>query len=158
MLFLHSNNIHSLPNRKIMCQTSLISSSIVRLSTRTYKQRLEVATPCDYSVSRLARLNKDLDNFYELLYNQWQTITEEDYNIFGQQLNIMLKTIKELLDACKRLPQKTELCKEMKKLDMNYSAIHEVNCDIQNFKIKMPKDTEMRKLMSRASEVSQKIK
>lgn len=140
-----------------MCQTSLISHSIVRLSTRSYKQRLEVVTPDSYSVSRLARLNKDLDNFYELLYSQWQTVTEEDYSIFGQQLGIMLETLKELLKACKKLPKTLGLCREVEKLDMNYSAIHEINSDIINFKIKMPKDSEMKNLMAHASEISKKV-
>ncbi len=137
-----------------MCPTSLISSNIVRLSTRSYKQRLDAATPNGCSISRLVRLNKDLDDFYELLYDQWQTITEDDYNIFGQQLNIMLKTLKELLAAFKKLPHELGLDKEIQKLNMNYSAIHEVNSDIINFKIKLPRDTEMKDLMNKASQVS----
>lgn len=140
-----------------MCQTSLISNSIVRLSTRSYKQRLDIAIPDGYSVSRLVRLNKDLDSFYELLYSQWQTVTEEDYHVFGQQLGIMLETLRNLLKACKKLPQNLGLRKEVEKLDMNYSAIHELNSDIVNFKIKMPKDAEIKKIMSHASEVSRKV-
>lgn len=140
-----------------MCQTSLISSNIVRLSTRSYRQRLEAVTPGGYSVARLARLNKDLDGFYELLYDQWQTVTEEDYNIFGPQLNIMLATLKELLNTCRKLPQKSGLSKEVEKLDMNYSALYEVNSDIVNFKIKISKDTEIKELMNRASEVVKQV-
>ncbi|MCD8290738.1 MAG: hypothetical protein LUC91_04465, partial [Prevotella sp.] len=122
-----------------------------------YKHIMYAVTPNGYSINRLARLNKDLDDFYELLYDQWQTITEDDYNIFGQQLNIMLKTIKELLNACKKLPNELGLDKEVKKLNMNFSAIHELNNDIINFRIKLPKDTEIKDLMNKASKVSQKI-
>lgn len=140
-----------------MCQTSLISSNIVRLSTRSYRQRLEAVTPNGYSVSRLARLNKDLDDFYELLYSQWQTVTEEDYEIFGPQLNIMLTTLKDLLNVCKKQPQNIELDKEVERLGMNYSAIYEVNSDIVNFKIKIPQDAEVKELMERASKVAKQI-
>ena len=41
----------------IMCQTALISNQIVRLGTRSYKQRLEAKSK-GYSISQLARLNK----------------------------------------------------------------------------------------------------
>lgn len=140
-----------------MCQASLISNNIVKLSTRSFKQRLEVVTPNGYNVSQLTHLNKDLNSFYELLYSQWQTITEEDYNIFGQQLNIMLKTIKELLYACKKLPWKLGLPKEVEKLNMNYSAIYEINNDIVNFRIKMPQDAEMKDLMNCASKIAKQI-
>ncbi len=44
---------------KALCQTNLISSNIVRLSTRSYKQRLDAATPNGCSIKRLVRLNKD---------------------------------------------------------------------------------------------------
>ena len=40
-----------------MCQTALISNQIVRLGTRSYKQRLEAKSK-GYSISQLARLNK----------------------------------------------------------------------------------------------------
>lgn len=140
-----------------MCQTSLISSNIVRLSTRSYKQRLEVVTPDGFNVSHLARLNRDLDNFYELLYSQWQTVTEEDYRLFGRQLNIMLQTIKDLLTACKHLPKSEELHKELGKLNRNFAALYELNSDIVNFKIKMPKDVEMKELMNRAAKVSKQV-
>lgn len=53
-----------------MCQTAVISDNMVRLSKRTYKHRLEVLSPDMYSIGQLARLNRDLDKLYELLYAQ----------------------------------------------------------------------------------------
>lgn len=140
-----------------MCQANLISDNIIRLGTRSYRQRLEAVAPDGYSVSRLARLNKDLDDFYELLYSQWQSVTAEDYKVFGPQLNIMLATLKDLLSVCRKRSKEPRLYKEIQRLGMNYSAIHEVNSDIVNFKIKMPQDTEVKTLMNRASEVAKQI-
>lgn len=140
-----------------MCHTNLISDSIVRLSTRSYRQRLDAAKSDGYSAGRLARLNKDLDNFYELLYSQWQTVTAADYSIFGEQLNIMLETLKGLLKACKKLAKQIKFGNELKRLEMNYSAIYELNSDIVNFKIKMPNDSEIAGLMSRASQASKNL-
>ena len=46
---------------------------------------------------------------------------------------------------------------EVAKLDMNYSALSEVNSDIINFRIKMPKDEEIKDLFNRASIVSKNL-
>lgn len=140
-----------------MCQASLISNNIVRLSTRSYKRRLEAVAPNGCSVSRLASLNKELDNFYELLYSQWQSVTEKDYNVFGRQLGIMLSTLKDLLKTYKSFSADAGLSKEIERLDMNYAAISEVNSDIVNFRIKAPVDSDLKALMSRASNVARKV-
>ena len=52
-----------------------------------------------YRVTQLARLNRDLDELYELLYSQWDSVTENDYQVFGMQLQIMLGTLKDLHEA-----------------------------------------------------------
>ena len=119
-----------------MCQTTLISDNIVRLSTRSYRQRLDAVVRNQYKVSQLARLNRDLDNFYELLYSQWNTVTKDDYAVFGPQLQIMLNTLRELYNTCKKLSDIPNFDKETEKLGMNYSAIFEINSDIKNFRIK----------------------
>ncbi len=43
-----------------MCQTALISEKIVRLGTRSFKQRLEAVSGNEYSVTKLSRLNRSL--------------------------------------------------------------------------------------------------
>lgn len=69
-----------------MCETAVISKNLVRLGKRTYSHRMEVATPNTYRASQLARLNRDLDNLYEMLYDQWRSVTAKDYEVFGGQL------------------------------------------------------------------------
>lgn len=130
-----------------MCQTRLITQRVVRLSKRSYSHRLEVAMPNGYGLSKLVRLNRDLDNLYELLYAEWRTVTEEDYKIFGDVLVIMLHTLKQLHASCLKLPKKMGLRDEVKKLGMNYSALYELNSDIVNFCIRMPHNQEMKRLM-----------
>lgn len=140
-----------------MCQTALISNNIVRLGTRSYRQRMEAVASKEYRVTQLARLNRDLDDFYELLYSQWNTVTESDYKIFGPQLQIMLETLKELYHICKNMPKNLGLERETEKLAMNYSVIHEVNSDIINFKINLKKDTELEALLKKASDITSRI-
>lgn len=140
-----------------MCQTMLISNNIVRLGTRSYKQRMEVLASKGCRVTQLARLNRDLDDFYELLYSQWNSITENDYNFFGSQLLVMLETLKGLHQICMSLSTDLNYQKEVEKLAMNYSAIYEVNSDIVNFKIKVKEDVELKALMKQASDITSRI-
>ena len=139
-----------------MCQTTVIINRVVRLSKRSYSHRLDVATPNKYHVTQLVRLNRELDNLYEFIYDDWRTITEEDYKIFGEQFVILIQTVKQLYDACRKQPKGMGLAEETRRLGMNYSALYELNSDIVNFCIKMPKNEEMKKALKHLSEVDKR--
>lgn len=141
-----------------MCQTEAITQNVVRLSKRSYSHRLEIVMPNAYHVSQLARLNRELDQLYEMIYDDWQSISEEDYKVFGAQLSILLQTIKQLYNTCKEQPKEMGLKDETKKLGMNYSALFELNSDIVSFCINMPKNKEMKQLMERLTKVDDHIK
>ena len=134
-----------------MCQTAVISDNIVRLGTRSYRQMMEAMTPDAYNTARLSRLNRDLERFYEMLYNQWNTVTEAEYAVFGQQLVTLLQTIKELYLACKNITKSSAMEKQVELLGMNYAAIYEVNSDIINFRIKSKKNHELQQIINEAS-------
>ena len=136
-----------------MCQTAVISSTVMRLGRRSYTHRMEVATPGGYSASQLARLNRELDDLYELIYEDWGTITEQDYAVFGGQLELLVKTIKQLYDDCRRSDARCQMKDELERLGMNYSALYELNSDIVNFRIKAPCNAELQLMMSKASKV-----
>lgn len=140
-----------------MCQTAFISQSIVRLGTRSYKHSLEALAPNEYSVPQLRRLNRDLDAFYEFLYSQCNTVTEQDYNVFGQQLTSMLNTLKSLYNSCKHMIKEYGANVEIEKLRMNYNALYELNNDIKNYRINASKDAEWVSLLSDASLALKKI-
>lgn len=140
-----------------MCQTTVITNKVERLSKRSYSHRLDMAVPNRYHVSQLVRLNRELDGLYELIYNDWRTITEEDYKMFGGQFVILIQTIKQLYDACKKQPKAMGLSEETKRLGMNYSALYELNSDIVNFCIKMPKNEEMKKALMHLAEVDKHL-
>ena len=133
-----------------MCQTSVITNRVERLSKRSYSHRLDVATPNRW-------LNRELDSLYEFIYDDWRTITEEDYKMFGGQFVILIQTIKQLYDACKKQPKAMGLGEETKRLGMNYSALYELNSDIVNFCIKMPKNEEMKKALQHLAEVDKRL-
>ena len=137
-----------------MCQTGLISRNVLRLSRRSYNHRLEVATPNTYRVSQLMKLNRELDNLCELIYSEWRTVTEEDYRVFGGQFQIMLQTLKQLYESCRKQQKQMNLGDEVKKLGMNYSALNELNSDIVNFSIKLPKNQTMKQLLTQLTEIN----
>ncbi len=126
----------------------------MRLSRRSYNHRLEVATPNTYRVSQLMKLNRELDNLYELIYSEWRTVTEEDYRVFGGQFQIMLQTLKQLYESCRKQQKQMNLGDEVKKLGMNYSALYELNSDIVNFSIKLPKNQTMKQLLTQLAEIN----
>ena len=123
-----------------MCEAGLITRRMVRLSRRSFNHRIEVASPNGYQIGQLARLNRELDSLYETIYDDWTTITEDDYKVFGGQFQLLIVTVKQLFDACRKLPKEMGLKDEIRKLGMNYSALHELNSDIVNFRIKLPKN------------------
>lgn len=141
-----------------MCETAVISNRVVRLSRRSYNHRLLMAVPNNYHARQLARLNRELDRLYELIYDEWSTISEEDYHAFGGQLVILIQTIKQLYETCKKQPKQMGLQEETRKLGMNYSALYELNSDIVNFRIKMPKNEAMKQVLRKLSEADAKIK
>lgn len=136
-----------------MCQTAVISNTVKRLGRRSYTHRMEVATPGGYSVSQLSRLNRELDDLYELIYADWNTITEQDYAVFGGQFQLLVNTIKQLYDDCRRSDAHCQMKGELERLGMNYSALYELNSDIVNFRIKAPHNAELQSMMSKASKV-----
>lgn len=139
-----------------MCQTALIQSNMVRMSRRTYAHRLEVATPNTYRVTQLARLNRDLDALYELIYSQWRTVTAEDYNVLGGQFKLLLETVKGLYDSCHDTISGAGMRDEVKRLGMNYASLYELNADIVNFGIKAPNNDRLKQAFSRLAEVDGK--
>ena len=136
-----------------MCEAGLITRRVVRLSRRSFNHRIEVASPNGYQNSRLARLNHELDSLYETIYDDWTTITEDDYKMFGGQLQLLILTVKQLYDACRKMPKEMGLKDETRKLGMNYPALYELNSDIVNFRIKLPKNEEMKTTLSKLAEL-----
>ena len=134
-----------------MCQTALIADNIARLSMRSYRHRQEVATPDAYRASQLARLNRALGSLCELLYDQWQTVTEDDYKQFGGQLQLLIETLRGLYQSIRRLPKSMGLAVEAERLEENYSELRELNSDIINFRIRLPKNERLHQLVAETS-------
>ena len=119
-----------------MCQTSLISKCIVRISARSFEQNLEIVSGSCITHNKLVRLNNALDRLYGTIYDQFNEITAEDYKIFEPQLQLLLNTLKGLCNTYKKMPGLGKQSEEVAALCRNYSAIYELNSDIRNFRVK----------------------
>lgn len=140
-----------------MYQVCRISENIETLCVVSLKQRLKFSTPNVFDSSSIENLNDELDNFYEFLYSHFNSITEDDYHKFGAQLEIMLEMIKELLKCIDNNGVKGHFKHSVDLLKKNYSALYELNSDIVNFKIKMPKDNNLKSLLETASNVTKNL-
>lgn len=135
-----------------MCQTNTIIRNVVRLSRRSFNHRVDMASPQGCHVGQLSRLNRELSELYDLIYEDWTTITEDDYKAFGGQLELLVQTVKQLYSACRRQQKSIGLKDETEKLGMNYAALYELNSDIVNYRIKAPHNIALQTMMAKAAQ------
>jgi hypothetical protein len=129
----------------------LISNSIVSLSKRSFARRLRTAS---YRVavekSALTRLNNQLDELYELLYDNYSSMTASDYDSFKDNLHILLDTLKGLCQDYERSAYRDALADSLSRLRSNRVALEEIDNDICNFKIRLPRNPRYGEVMALA--------
>ena len=112
-----------------------------------------MVTPGGYNAAQLSRLNRELSSLYELIHKDWDTITEQDYAVFGGQLTLLVNTVKQLYNDCRKSLLHRDMREELERLEMNYSSLYELNSDIVNYRIKAPRNIALQEMMVKASEV-----
>lgn len=137
----------------IMCQTSLISRNIVRISTRSFEQNVEAVSGNVITHNKLRRLNRALDSLYELIYSQFNDINSEDYKVIGPQMCLLLNTLKGLCNTFKNLRKLGDNLNEVECLGRNYSALYELNSDIKRFRLNREYSPNLTKALENASSV-----
>lgn len=121
-----------------MCQTVCISESIVSLSKRSFTRRLKIASSRMVAEKgMLARLNNQLDELYELLYDNFTSMSVSDYNQFAPQLAVLIETLKSLHRDYLHSSYKHALSDSINRLQGNISAIEEIRQDILHFKVNL---------------------
>ena len=140
-----------------MFQTPTISDRIVSLGTRSYRQHLETLSGIELTNQKLARLNKDLDDLYEVLYGRFNTITETEVKGLTPLLQALLKTIKTLYSSYRKSAKRLRIDEEISRLGRNYSALQEIYDDMLNYRIPSEEDKELRDMLKQASLLMQRI-
>ena len=140
-----------------MHQTSTISGRIVGLGIRSYRQRLEALSGMELTNLKLGRLNKDLDNLYELLYERFNTISETEVKNLSPVLLELLKSVKALYSIYRKSAKGLRIEEEITRLGMNYSALQEIYDDMQNYRIPSEEDEELREMLKQVSFLKHRI-
>ena len=134
-----------------MCQTQIISNHIGRIGRRSFDRRMRIASPL-YVERRgeIARLLNEVEALSERLHDEFPTITEEDYKIFGPELKIVIATLKSLLRESKMRPWLKLYNERMGEQIMD---LEELDHDIQEFRVKAQKNKELQTTMAKVGEL-----
>ena len=129
-----------------MCQTQVISDHIGRIGRRSFDRRMRIVSPL-YVERRgeIARLLNEVDALSERLHNEFPTITEEDYQMFGPELKIVIATLKSLL---RESMTHRELKPYNERMREQIVDLEELDHDIRVFRIDALKNEELQAVMA----------
>ncbi len=134
-----------------MCETQVISRHIGRIGRRSFDRRMRMASPL-YVEKRgdLTRLLNDVDKLSELLHDEFQSITEEDYRLFSPELKIVIGTLKALR-------RESMIHRELKayneRMRQQIVDLEELDHDIKVFRVDAPKNKELQASMASVGEI-----
>jgi len=129
-----------------MCQTKVISHHIGRIGRRSFDRRMRMASPL-FTEKRgeVARLLNDVDRLSDRLHDEFITITEEDYRMFGPELKIVISTLKALR---RESQSRAELKPYDERMRQQIADLEELDHDIYVFRVKAPKNKELQDAMA----------
>lgn len=129
-----------------MCQIQAISRHIGRIGRRSFDRRMRIVSPM-YVERRgeITRLLNEVDKLSECLHNDFPTITEKDYRIFGPELKIVICTLKSLL---RESVVHHELKSHNERMREQIADLEELDHDIREFRIKAIKDENLHSAMA----------
>ena len=132
-----------------MCQTQVISRHIGRIGRVSFDRRMRIASPLFVEKrGELTRLLNEIDKLSDRLHDEFPTITEDDYRIFGPELKIVISTLKALR-------QDSLMRKELKayndRMRQQIVDLEELDHDIKAFRVNAPKNKELQTTMAMLS-------
>ena len=134
-----------------MCRTNVISHHIGHLGRRSYDRRMRMASPLFVEKrGEMTRLLNEVDKLSEQLHDEFATITEEDYRMFGTELKLLISTLKDLrrdnhLRADLRLYDD--------RMRQQIVDLEELDHDIYEFRVKAPKNKSLQETLAKASKL-----
>ena len=129
-----------------MCQTAVISRHIGRIGRRSFDRRMRMASPLfTEKQGEVARLLNEVDRLSDRLHDEFITITEDDYRMFGSELKIVISTLKALRRESLSRP---ELHRYDDRMRQQILDLEELDHDIVEFRIKAPKNEELQEALA----------
>ena len=129
-----------------MCQTQVISKHIGRIGRRSFDRRMRIASPLFVERrGELARLLNEVDKLSDRLHEEFPTISENDYRLFGPELKVMISTLKALRqDSLTR----KELKPYNDSMRQQISDLEELDHDIKAFRVDAVQNKELQATMA----------
>ena len=131
--------------KSVMCQTEVISRRIGLISRRAFDIRMRMASP--FFVEKrgeVSRLMNDVDGLCNQLHEDFLTITEEDYSLFGTELGILIETLKSLKQDSLSYGK---FATQMERFSLQIADLEELEHDIVAFRVKAPKNFSLNETM-----------
>ena len=98
----------------------------------------------------IARLLNEVDALSKRLHDEFSTITEEDYKMFGPELKIVIGTLKSLL---RESMTHRELKTYNERMREQIVDLEELDHDIKEFRVEAPKDDGLQAAMASVGEI-----
>lgn len=93
----------------------------------------------------LARLLNEVDKLSDRLHDEFPTISENDYRLFGPELKVLISTLKALRqDSLNR----KELKPYNNRMRQQIADLEELDHDIKAFRVNAPKNEELQATMA----------
>lgn len=130
-----------------MCQTAVISHHIGRIGRRSFDRRMRMASPLFIEKrGEMVRLLNDVDRLCERLHDEFISITEDDYRMFGLELKIVISTLKDLR---RESQSRVDLKAYDERMRQQIADLEELDHDIYVFRVKAPKNKALQEAMSK---------
>ena len=131
---------------KIMCQTLIISRHIGRIGRRSFDRRMRIASPLFVERrGELARLLNEVDKLSDRLHDEFSSISENDYRLFGPELKVLISALKALRrDSLSR----KELKPYNDRMRQQISDLEELDHDIKAFRVDAVQNKELQATMT----------
>ena len=129
-----------------MCQTQVISKHIGQIGRKSFDRRMRIASPMFVERrGELARLLNEVDKLSDRLHEEFPTISENDYRLFGPELKVLISTLKALRqDSLNR----KELKPYNNRMRQQIADLEELDHDIKAFRVNAPKNEELQATMA----------
>ena len=129
-----------------MCQTQVISKHIGRIGRKSFDRRMRIASPLFVERrGELARLLNEVDKLSDRLHEEFPTISENDYRLFGPELKVMISTLKALRqDSLTR----KELKPYNDRMRQQIADLEELDHDIKAFRVDAVQNKELQATMA----------
>lgn len=134
-----------------MCQTQIISRHIGRIGRRSFDRRMRLASPMFAEKhGEISRLLNDVDSLSNRLHDEFPTITENDYRMFGPELKILISTLKSLR-------QESLSHKELKsyndRMRQQIADLEELDHDIKAFRVDAFKNKNLQQTLASLGDI-----